>query len=63
MEKVSNICVHVENGLIYVTVDGHEIRNVKDCKIKSSAYGETELVLTISAKGIQTEFEAVLLKG
>ena len=60
MGDTSNICVHVENGVILASVDGHEIQNVVDYKVINSAYGEMELVLTIKAKGIQTEFEAIL---
>lgn len=60
---MNNICIHEENGITFVSVDGHELKNVTDYKIASSAHGEAELTLVVSAKVVQSEFEVVLAES
>lgn len=57
---MNSMCVHEENGIIFVSIDGHEVKNVIDYKVSSSAHGEAELTLVVRAKVVQSEFEAVL---
>lgn len=60
---MNKICIHKENGIVFALIDGHELKNVVDYKIKSSAHEKTELTLVINAEIVQSEFEAYLVEN
>jgi len=56
----NEVWLHRENGITRMTINGVDVSSVKDYQIKSSANGETELTITISAMSVITDFETSL---
>lgn len=57
----NEICLHKENGIVQLKINGTGIANVTDYKIVSPANGKTELTFTIIGDSFATNVEIGLI--
>lgn len=56
----NKLCVHKENGIIRIRLNGVDLDGVKDCSIVHSVDGTVQVIIAIEVKNYTTDFEASL---